>query len=167
MKRICLAITLAALTLSAGEENKGIVIDFRKPSIKEWIKRCRYARLEEDFEKTPVLTIEVPKGKQVRSLANTVAIPVDLSKAGITGNFLYASAEIAHFNVSVPSANYLGVKFMLPLESASKGTNHADLYHNSGSTPSRCGTRDWFTVHSQVEVPADVQTGILFLGLQD
>ncbi len=167
MKRFFSVVTLALLTLSAYGGNKGIIIDFKDPAVKERIKRCRYARLEEDFEKTPVLTIEVPKGREVRSLANTVAIPVDLEKAGITGNILYASAEIAHFDVSVPSANYLGVKFMLPLESASRGTNHADLYHNSGSTPSRCGTREWFSVHSQVEVPADVRKATLFLGLQD
>ena len=45
MKRFFSVVTLALLTLSAYGGNKGIIIDFKDPAMKERIKRCLYAHL--------------------------------------------------------------------------------------------------------------------------
>jgi endoglucanase len=129
-------------------------VDFDTPAVQQAWPRADFAKWVPGHEGTPSVQITAPPEK---TGGRMIALPLDLTP--YRGCKLLLECMAKADNVSKPSAEYLGVKFMLHYNSAISGP----VWQNENDVH---GTFDWRKLRFTSQIAADASDGEISIGLQ-
>ncbi len=158
---IMMATSIVSVAQNDGknaEKEKVYRIDFQSPEIQKAIKKCKYARVEND-----TLFVDIPKEEGMI----TAMIPISLESLNeeFRGHFVVVEADFCFSDIPQPEKTYYGAKFQFNLPGNSADDRWSSLQKRPAEQD-QWGTMDWTHSKSQAGWGENVTNPHLELGIQ-
>lgn len=143
------------------------VLDLSSPSILTLVEKCPGAGVTKDFEGTDVLTVKVSPEALKQQPLHVVAIPLNLRKLGVPGQYLILEGDIRYENVTKPVRNYNGIKCQLAYREGSQ-QKWKEFYNTPTATVRYGSLPQWTHFRTTIQIRKNASAlAVLNLGLQE